>query len=949
MEIIESLFCKYYNYNEIMLLFSSIVLGIGATVGAFFLKDNIRSVININIQKIFYILMSACVGALLHMIGIVFEVEYMHFNIMIFVLAIVLIILYGISQCIAYRKVAIPLLQAFKNIEYVIVVEVFLLALLSKLELLEWLTGALAIICIEIAFMLYEKVKHDEEKVVSKESDYPNDDLYYTRLKQLENFLPVLEQQKEEPYAIMISGEWGIGKTSFVKALENKLEKDVFIWVRAGCEKTVSETMKEISNEILGILNDNNILVDKGSLIEKYFFAFSGLFEDTGFDFFGKITNIFVDKEKEDSKKYLNNKLKELDKTIYIVIDDLDRCSKDHQANMFNVIVESMELEHCKTIFLVDKKQFLQGDFKEHYIEKYISYTLDLCKVDYTQILNYHIDDIFGEENFLSISNVLLKDRSLCEIKKEIVNFINDILEKLEKELAESEKYVSELRRNNSFQDEVDQEQDRRDIEMVTRKINDIEDTTYEITKNTTNSRKVKNFLKGIKRDIYNINLGIEELDKEFQSQDWIDVVVRVQFIKNFLPKVYADIVMCGDIATFAKKYCGYTVGTILGLKYKFLFYEERMYIIYNHIIYKIDNIDYNKIKSERKKFIDELYSPYANIKHINDYLLHTNTYEDYNKILEICNSQNFETVEARETFVKNILNVLDKQRSFQKVDNLMFYELSKNLLDIFKRFKLNLREKNYCISKGRMIIRQVIVSNTHLLRCILLILFENSKVEKSWEALAVTDVNEFYNMLKKIDSGLIYEGLEDDVNKLLGIRTYYKNLEIELKKEKYKEVKLDIDNIFYEINIIFDTCMLWDNVESILEDSDEEDELSSFKQYFLLDNMYTIDNAVFYHISNLKLALEILKRFYELKKDCYKSEYSLFIMRIAHEVLRISETNQEWFEGKETEIKELLVDISEMCYSIDKQDTLDAEQWIMNTKVYIYKFVCYCESIEVD
>ena len=54
MEIIESLFCKYYNYNEIMLLVSScIVLAIGATVGAFFLKDNIRNVINM--QKTRYV------------------------------------------------------------------------------------------------------------------------------------------------------------------------------------------------------------------------------------------------------------------------------------------------------------------------------------------------------------------------------------------------------------------------------------------------------------------------------------------------------------------------------------------------------------------------------------------------------------------------------------------------------------------------------------------------------------------------------------------------------------------------------------------------------------------------------------------------------------------------------------------------------------------------------
>lgn len=42
---------------------------------------------------------------------------------------------------------------------------------------------------------------------VNNESDYPNPDLYPARKRQLENFVPVLEQQKQELYAIMISRE----------------------------------------------------------------------------------------------------------------------------------------------------------------------------------------------------------------------------------------------------------------------------------------------------------------------------------------------------------------------------------------------------------------------------------------------------------------------------------------------------------------------------------------------------------------------------------------------------------------------------------------------------------------------------------------------------------------------------------------------------------------------
>lgn len=79
-----------------------------------------------------------------------------------------------------------------------------------------------------------------KEKLILKESDYPNPHLYYTREKQLEKFISILEQQKGEPYAVMISGEWGMGKTSFVQALEKRLKElnnDYFVWIYAGSEK----------------------------------------------------------------------------------------------------------------------------------------------------------------------------------------------------------------------------------------------------------------------------------------------------------------------------------------------------------------------------------------------------------------------------------------------------------------------------------------------------------------------------------------------------------------------------------------------------------------------------------------------------------------------------------------------------------------------------------------
>lgn len=62
----------------------------------------------------------------------------------------------------------------------------------------------------------------------------------------------------QEPYAIMINAKWGMGKTSFIIALEQKLNDHTFIWIEAGTEKSVDQLMREISLRIIQTLKENN-------------------------------------------------------------------------------------------------------------------------------------------------------------------------------------------------------------------------------------------------------------------------------------------------------------------------------------------------------------------------------------------------------------------------------------------------------------------------------------------------------------------------------------------------------------------------------------------------------------------------------------------------------------------------------------------------------------------
>ena len=174
----------------------------------------------------------------------------------------------------------LPIVQNCKYIQSVIYLELFLLSITQRLELLEWVTGTLGIISIEIFILILEKMisKQQDKKKVNEGVGYPNPNLYPTRRKQLEKFITVLEQQENEPYAVMVSGKWGAGKSSFIQALEKKLDVNSFIWVYAGSEKTVSEIMSDISIKILGVLKKNNVFIENKNSIGKYFLAFSDFY-----------------------------------------------------------------------------------------------------------------------------------------------------------------------------------------------------------------------------------------------------------------------------------------------------------------------------------------------------------------------------------------------------------------------------------------------------------------------------------------------------------------------------------------------------------------------------------------------------------------------------------------------------------------------------------------------
>ena len=279
------------------------------------------------------------------------------------------------------------------------------------------------------------------------------------------------------------------------------------------------------------------------------------------------------------------------------------------------------------------------------------------------------------------------------------------------------------------------------EIKKIQAKIEETENIISRIKENITISRKIVNYLKGIKRDINKLNNGIENISEEFLKEDWLEAIIKVQFVKNFMTEIFNNIKMSEDIYEFAQEHQAFPIDVVFDLHYDLLINNEKKETILNQLIYKIDTIDFDNI--------------------------------------------------SRESFINKIFELLCKRNSPFKVNTKEFLDFSKQFIACLKELGLTDQDRRLCVSGGNSILRKAIIDNFIDFRKVLSVLFDITIIENNFQTLDVYGVNEFYEKLKKIDKNSRFMGLESEI-KLLSIKTYYENLQVELKNEKYKSIGVD-------------------------------------------------------------------------------------------------------------------------------------------------------------
>jgi nucleoside-triphosphatase THEP1 len=192
--------------------------------------------------------------------------------------------------------------------------------------------------------------------------------------------------QSEETYALQIDGEWGVGKTYFIKnnVLEKLKEKNNYpVYFSAYGFNNLNDLKKELFYQIISALSSNKNILASISKLNKKFKKFSSVLDDGKLKSIGLISDWILE-------SYNNAKLDSSvsEQSVVIFIDDLERISKeiDLKDLLGFVLNELLEKMKCKVIFLSNSSEIPNSmefkKIKEKVISRTVKFKYDMSTIE---------------------------------------------------------------------------------------------------------------------------------------------------------------------------------------------------------------------------------------------------------------------------------------------------------------------------------------------------------------------------------------------------------------------------------------------------------------------------------------------------------------------------------------------------------------------------------------
>lgn len=179
--------------------------------------------------------------------------------------------------------------------------------------------------------------------------------------------------KKNTDYALLITGEWGCGKTYYIDNIQKKTSKNEQVKYSLNGITSITDVINSVFLEL--ICTEKNIKIPNSG--KNLFSKISQFFTNTNFSTFFNAGNIalsyYID-------NYGKTKLTDDEKTLVVIFDDLERISdKIDITDLLGIIHNKLTLNNIKVIYIADDTKIKQKDKFDTEKEKYILRTLSFA------------------------------------------------------------------------------------------------------------------------------------------------------------------------------------------------------------------------------------------------------------------------------------------------------------------------------------------------------------------------------------------------------------------------------------------------------------------------------------------------------------------------------------------------------------------------------------------
>jgi hypothetical protein len=288
-------------------------------------------------------------------------------------------------------------------------------AIFGTVVMREIITIALFLVALLFSCFLDKEFAKNEENCL----EVSEEELFESRRNLIDAIVSDLERADDDLKGILIKGKWGIGKTTVVELVKDKLKhgtgfnnKYKFINLNVGYSCEPGKLINEIETQLIDALSEDNIYFDH-RIVKDYFGKICNLLCEptkgvtkTIYDF------VNIDESKTNSENRLNSFLKDYSNTKFIIcIDDLERCPAKDIKQIFAVLVNNLRLSNCITMLIVDYYILTQETgITDEYLKKFFSVQHSINEISFEELADKYINKKGVIDEELNDSNVNLSE-----------------------------------------------------------------------------------------------------------------------------------------------------------------------------------------------------------------------------------------------------------------------------------------------------------------------------------------------------------------------------------------------------------------------------------------------------------------------------------------------------------------------------------------------------------